>query len=181
MDKAPIERKHEPRQASTLHKVTVTLIALLAVGLSAWAIVSVAADEAVPGRGAHGEHRMGAGGPMQAIARHLDLTEEQQAEVKTIVATTMAEGKALSVQMEGMREQIMVNIRENGYQEDEVRLIAENNMPLLVDMAVLRIRAMAEVYELLTPEQKAEADKFMEQGGPTRWGRHGWKGGRGSS
>ena len=181
MNTASFKRKREPRKASGLHKVTVSLIAMFAVGFSAWAVVSIAEDEATPGRGGYREHRMGAGGPLQAMTRHLDLTEEQQAQVQTIVAATMEEGKALRVQMDGMREQIIANIQENGYQEDEVRLIAENNMPLLVDMVVLRIRAMAEVYEILTPEQKTEADKFMQQGGPGRWGRHGWNVSRGSS
>ena len=173
MNKALLKRKREPREASRLHKVTVSLVAALAAGLSIWAVVSIAEDEPVAGRGGHSEHRMKDGGPLQAMTRHLDLTENQQEQVRTIVAATTTEGKALRVQMDGMRQQIISSIREKGYQEDEVRLIAENNMPLLVDMAVLRIRAMAEIYEILTPEQQAEADKFMEQGGPARWGRHG--------
>ena len=173
MNKALLKRKREPREASRLHKVTVGLFTALAVGLSIWTVVSIAEDEAVAGRDGHWEHRMKDSGPLQAMTRHLDLTEDQQEQVRTIVVATTEEGKALRGQMDGMREQIIASIRENGYQEDEVRLIAENNMPLLVDMAVLRIRAMAEIYEILTPGQQAEADKFMEQAGPGRRGRHG--------
>jgi Spy/CpxP family protein refolding chaperone len=173
MNESLSKRKREPRQASRVHKVTVTLIAVLAVGFSAWAVVSIAGDEAVAGRSGHREHRMGAGGPLQAISRYLDLTEEQQTQIQTIATTTMEENAVLRTKMDDMREQIMTSIRENGYNEDQVRLIAVTNMPLLVDLAVLRISGMAQAYEILTPEQKAEADKFMEHGGPGRWGRHG--------
>jgi Spy/CpxP family protein refolding chaperone len=176
MNKDILQKRREPREASRLHKVTVSIIVLLVAALATWAVVSIADDEPVSGGRGHWEHGMKGGGPLQAMTRHLDLTEEQQEQAKAIAAATMKEGKALREKMEGMREQIVAGIRENGYQEDEVRLIAENNMPLLVDMAVLRIRAMAEIYEILTPEQKAEADALMAQvgtgGGPGRHGRH---------
>jgi Spy/CpxP family protein refolding chaperone len=183
MSKDLLKKKREPREASRLHRVTVSLIIILVAGLSIWGVVSTAEERtSSPGYGSdHGGHRMHEGGPLKAMARHLDLSDEQQAQVQTIVASTMAESKALQTKMGDMREQIIAGIRDNGYQEDEVRLIAESNMPLLVDMAVLRIRAMAEVYEILTPEQKAEADKLMEQGGPGMRGRHGWNFSRGSS
>ena len=178
------QRKREPREASRLHKITVSIIMVLVAGLSIWAVVSIAEDESVSGGRGHWKHGTKSGGPLLAMTRHLDLTEEQQAQARVIAAATMEDGKALREKLDGMREQIIAGIRENGYQEDEVRLIAENNMPLFVDMAVLRIRAMAEIYEILTPEQKAEADKFMEQaleqGGPGRAGRHGSHFSRGS-
>jgi Spy/CpxP family protein refolding chaperone len=176
MNKDILQKRHEPREASRLHKVTVSIIVLLVAALATWAVVSIADDEPVSGGRGHWEHGMKGGGPLQAMTRHLELTEEQQAQAKAIAAATMKESKVLREKMDGMREQIVAGIRENGYQEDEVRLIAENNMPLLVDMAVLRIRAMAEIYEILTPEQKAEADALMAQvgtgGGPGRYGRH---------
>lgn len=168
-----LHRENQPRAASRLHKTIVSLLAITVIGFAIWAVVSVAGD------GSSG-HRMRGGGPLQAMASHLDLTDDQQAQVREIIGATMQEGKVLNQQMRGMREQIMTSVRENGYDEDQVRLIAENNMPLLVDMAVLRIRAMGEIYEILTPEQQAEADKFIEQGGPGRWGRHaGHRGGGG--
>ena len=173
MNKDILQKRREPREASRLHKVTVSIIVLLVAALATWAVVSIADDEPVSGGRGHWEHGMKGGGPLQAMTRHLDLTEEQQEQAKAIAAATMKEGKVLREKMDGMREQIVAGIRENGYQEDEVRLIAENNMPLLVDMAVLRIRAMAEIYEILTPEQKAEADALMAQVGAGGPGRHG--------
>lgn len=175
MNKDILQKRHEPREASGLHKVTVSIIVLLVAALATWAVVSIADDEPVSGGRSHWEHGMKGGGPLQAMTRYLDLTEEQQEQAKAIAMATMKESKALREKMDGMRVQIIAGIRENGYQEDEVRLIAENNMPLLVDMAVLRIRAMAEIYEILTPEQKVEADALMAQvgtGGPGRHGRH---------
>jgi Spy/CpxP family protein refolding chaperone len=42
---------------------------------------------------------------------------------------------------------------------------------------MLRIGTMAEIYAQLTPEQQAEVQEFMENGGPRRWrhrGGFGW-------
>jgi Spy/CpxP family protein refolding chaperone len=121
-----------------------------------------------------GKHRSGAahmmhGGPMEAMARHLDLTEEQQLAIRETFESSREKGRALRDQIDALRDQITENIRTNGYNEDAVRVIVENNIPLMVDAMMLRIGTLAEIYEQLTPEQQAEADKFINRGGPRRW------------
>ena len=113
--------------------------------------------------------RMTSGDPMGAMARHLDFSEEQQAVIRESLEDSREQGQLLREQMDQLRKQITENIRANGYQEDQVRLMVENNIPLMVDAMMLRIETMAEIYEQLTPEQRTEADKFMENGGPRRW------------
>jgi len=115
--------------------------------------------------------RMAGGDPVEAMAQHLDLSEEQQAAIRESFKDSREQGQVLREKMAELRKQVTESIRANGYQEDQVRLMVENNIPLMVDAMMLRIGTMAEVYEQLTPEQQAEADKFMENGGP-RWRRH---------
>lgn len=123
-----------------------------------------------------GKHRSGGGhrtgGTMEAVARHFDLSDEQLSSIRESFAESREQGRVLREKMGELRENITDSIRTNGYDEEQVRLIVENNIPLLVDAMMLRIGTMAEIYEQLTPEQQAEADKFLENGGPRRWRHH---------
>lgn len=118
------------------------------------------------------------GDPIEAMATRLDLSEEQQTAIRKSFEDSKEQGQALREQIDELRKQVTENIRTNGYQEDQVRLMVENNIPLMVDAMMLRIGTMARIYEQLTPEQQAEAAKFLENGGPRRWrhrgGGFGW-------
>ena len=124
---------------------------------------------ALAGKHRPGGARMMHGGPMEAMARHFDLSEEQQAAIRQSFEDSREQGQALREQINALREQITDSIQTNGYDADQVRLMVENNIPLMVDAMMLRIGTMAEIYEQLTPEQQAEADEFLEKGGPRRW------------
>ena len=120
--------------------------------------------------------RMMGGDPMAGIARHLDLSEEQQTAIRKSFEGSREQGQILREQIDALRKQVTESIRANGYQDDQVRLMVENNIPLMVDAMMLRIGTMAEIYAQLTPEQQAEDDKFMEEGGPRRWRHRGGSG-----
>lgn len=129
-----------------------------------------------------GKHRPeGAGSmhrdPVTAMTRHLDLSEEQQTAIRKSIEDSRDQGRVLREQIDTLRAQVTDSIRSNGYTEDQVRLMVENNIPLMVDAMMLRIGTMAEIYAQLTPEQQAEVQEFMENGGPRRWrhrGGFGW-------
>ena len=103
------------------------------------------------------------------LSRHLELTEAQEEQVETIFAAARAKRQALRGELGDLRREIGESIRENGYQEDQVRIQVESAAPKMVDLMVLRIGAMAQVYELLTPEQQTKADEWFERG--PRFGR----------
>jgi len=124
---------------------------------------------ALAGKDHSGDARMMGGDPMEAMTRRLDLSEEQQAAIRKSFDNSREQGQALREQIDELRRQVAESIRANGYQEDQVRLMVENNISLMVDVMMLRIGTMARIYEQLTPEQQAEADKFLEMGGPRRW------------
>ena len=133
---------------------------------------------ALAGKHHPGGARMMGGDPIEAMATRLDLSEEQQTAIRKSFEDSKEQGQALREQIDELRKQVTENIRTNGYQEDQVRLMVENNIPLMVDAMMLRIGTMARIYEQLTPEQQAEAAKFLENGGPRRWrhrgGGFGW-------
>ena len=142
-----------------MNNLIVILIAITLLG----ATVAVAAKH----RSGSG-HRMG-GSPMEAVARHFDLSDEQLTAIRESFEESREQGRMLREKTDELRDHITASIRTNGYDEEQVRLIVENNIPLLVDAMMLRIGTMAEIYAQLTPEQQAKADKFLENGGPRRW------------
>jgi len=149
-----------------MHKSTIALLVALIAGTGLWAAASAVEDDGA--RNHRGRH----GGPGHMLSRHLDLTDEQQTRVAEIVKSARSDGETLRTELGRLRQEVATSIRENGYAEDQVRTLVEARAPQLVDLMMLRIRAMAKIYELLTPEQKASADKFLEQGPGFGRGRH---------
>ena len=108
------------------------------------------------------------------IARHLDLSDEQRDQIRELRAASREQGEALRAQLDQLREDVASTIKASGFDEDQVRLMLENRSSLMIDLAMLRIRGMAEVYALLTPEQREKVDARMAQGPRGRHGR--WHG-----
>lgn len=172
-------RHTQERDRSTAHKVVVTLgaAALIILGAAAlsWAVdggqdggYGRSADNA----GMHKGQMMGGpgmGGPrmdgkfmLRALDRHLDLTEEQHAAIERIVEDSRTAGQALRVEMHGLFEQIQASIEQDGYDEDRIRILIENQSPRMVDMMMLRVRTLAEIREQLTPAQRETAKELFE-------------------
>jgi protein CpxP len=106
------------------------------------------------------------------LSWHLDLTDAQEDQVEAIFDASRAEGKALKLELGGLRREITDSVRANGYQEDQVRARIESEAPKMVDLMMLRIRTMARVYEILTPEQRARIEAFIDAGPDRGRGRH---------
>ena len=146
-------------------------LGVLAASAIAWGVNEPAGDGLVEDtdRG----HRWGPrhGGPMAHMARRLDLSEEQQLAITAILSTARDEAEVLRLQLEELRRTIGDSIRTGEYDEDQARILVENQAPAFVDMTLLGIRTMNQVYEQLTPEQRAEADALMEKRRGGRFGR----------
>lgn len=99
------------------------------------------------------------------MAWHLDLTEEQQARIRAIFAEARTEGENLRAELAEMRSELQRSIRDNGYYEDQVRVMVESKAPLFVELTMLGIRTMSQVYAELTPEQQTRADEMLEKRG----------------
>lgn len=115
---------------------------------------------------------MGAG-PLGRMARHLDLADEQRNAIREVIQGSREKRIALRDEFRQLREDIANTIKTSGFDEDEVRLMLENRSSLMIDLAMLRIKSMADVYEILTPEQRQKVDAFMAQGPRGRHGRRG--------
>ena len=161
-------------RSKTKLTLSATALGVLAATAVAWGV-----NEGEPS--ASSDHRHGiwgprlgyrhGGDPMGRITRHLDLSEEQQTKIRGILDTARAEGQTLRAELADMREQLQTTIRENGYYEDQVRMTVESKSTVFVDLTMLGIRTMSQIYAELTPEQQAQADEMLERRGG-RFGRH---------
>ena len=147
-------------------------IGVLAASAIAWGVNH---DPAAAGAAEESErpHRWSSrhGGPMAHLARRLDLSDEQRLAITAILNNARDEAAVLRLQLEELRRTVGDSIRAGEYDEDEVRILVENQSPAFVDMTPLGIRTMSQVYAQLTPEQREEANALMEKRRGGRFGR----------
>jgi Spy/CpxP family protein refolding chaperone len=160
------KRDHSKMNRSKAHKIIVTIIVTLVASVTLWAIAHAVNDD--------GQRRGHRGGPAAMLSWHLDLSDDQEDRVEAIFNSAHTEGEAIRSELGSLRREVVESIRANGYQEDQVRIRIESETPKMVDLMLSRIRTMAEVYEVLTPEQQARVDEFIDEGpGFGRGRRHG--------
>jgi len=112
------------------------------------------------GRGWHGKGMgMGHGGHSGRMARDLDLTAEQEKQIRGILDAEREKNAPLHKQMRENREQLRKIIEKTPFDEAAVRKLAAEKEKTHVELVVSRARAMNKVYTLLTPEQKEKAGK----------------------
>jgi protein CpxP len=93
------------------------------------------------------------------IARALDLTEEQKREAETILASERPNVAPLIRQLvEGHKR---LRAADDGqFHEAQVRIIAAQQAQTLAELIVAKERIQMRLYALLTPEQRAKAERM---------------------
>lgn len=161
-------------RSKTKLRLSATALGVLAATAVAWGVnegePSASTDQRHGIWGPRGGHRHG-GDRMGMMTRHLNLTDEQQTTIRGILETARADGEVLRAEVAAMRQELQTTIRENGYYEDQVRMAVESKSTVLVDLTLLGIRTMSQIYAELTPEQQAQADEMLERRGG-HFGRH---------
>jgi periplasmic protein CpxP/Spy len=129
-----------------------------------------------PGRGG----AMGPGGPMMLL-RGLDLTDAQKDQVKSIMQSHADERKALGDRARTAHQALQAAITADSVDEALIRQRSADVAAVDADIAVAEARVHAEIWQILTPEQKTKAKEFQAkaqermkngpQGGPRGRGR----------
>jgi Spy/CpxP family protein refolding chaperone len=129
--------------------LTVTLVATCALG----ALVA----EALPSA-ALADGWLAPGALLERLSERLDLTPDQQAEFR---ATLAAHGPEITGGLAAIRTSrldLFAAIHQHPYSEDDVRAAAARLAGAQAELAVERAEIVSEVYERLTPEQRAELE-----------------------
>jgi Spy/CpxP family protein refolding chaperone len=136
--------------------LTVALALVLVTGVAvSWA----AAGGARAQGGRRGfEHHM-----LCMMTDYLDLTDAQQAQVKQIFAAEKAAVLPLVQQLHQTRRQLRQLEQSSSFDEGKVRAIAGQQAQTMTELTVEKSKVANQIFNLLTPDQKAKAQKFMER------------------
>jgi Spy/CpxP family protein refolding chaperone len=94
---------------------------------------------------------------------YLDLTEAQQAQVRTILTNGQPKMEALHKQLGQIHHTVMAVALQSPFDEAKVRTAIAQNLPALIDDAVEMAREHSQIYALLTPEQQTKMQHHMQR------------------
>lgn len=111
------------------------------------------------------------------MAQELGLNDSQKEKINALLKTEREKSEPLRKQIDENREQLRKASLTTPFNETTVRALATKLAQLKTDMMISHARVKSEISALLTPEQRAQAEKFQPpmgrrhgQGGP----RCGW-------
>jgi protein CpxP len=96
-------------------------------------------------------------GMLPMLARELNISDAQKAQIKTIADSHRDEWKALGDRARTAHDALQQAVTADAVDEGLIRQRSAEVAAVEADMAVARARTHAEVFQLLTPEQKTQA------------------------
>ena len=137
-----------------------SVLALLLCGAAMIAYAQGPGPEAMGG-----PHGMGGPGHgMGFMARELNLTDAQKAQVKTIMQANHANMKPVMQQLEQNRQALLAATANGAYDPAKIQLLANQKAQLEAAMTVQHEALQHQIYtQVLTPEQQAKAEQLRTQ------------------
>jgi len=139
------------------------VVALLAVVLCAAVMISYAqqTDSTDPKPGWAGHHH---GDHMGYMAKALNLTDAQKAQVKSIMQANRTSMGPLMQQMEQNRLAMLTATSGGAFDQAKVTALASQQAQLRAQMTVMKESIQHQVYtQVLTPEQRATGDQMRQK------------------
>ncbi len=102
-------------------------------------------------------HRRAAGIIVHRIESQLNITGEQRAHIKAIVATEKPVIQALAARVQTQNEDLQ---QHTSFNESEIRTFAQQHESTMEDVLVEREKVRIEVLQVLTPAQQAKLHQF---------------------
>jgi protein CpxP len=150
-------------------KLSRTQTAIAAVALTLFAAVGVA--QTVKRVHMHGHGDMFSDHMVQKMTEYLNLSDAQQSQVKEIIAKQKPAMQPLFQQMEQSHQQMQQLVTSGNFDENKARDIASQQAQTMTAMEVQKASMEAQIFQLLTPDQKTKAMQFIQQH-EQRWKQH---------
>jgi Spy/CpxP family protein refolding chaperone len=131
---------------------------MLATLAGGWTLTPTAAS-ADPGRAGH-ERGFEEGRHLQRMAVVLDLSDAQQAQIKAILQSERQTVAPLQKSLQASREALRQAAQADTFDEAAVRSIAAGEAATRTELIVARARTQNRIHALLTPAQRAKAEKL---------------------
>lgn len=100
---------------------------------------------------------------LQHMSSYLNLTEAQQGQVKEIVAKEKPTMQPLLLQMGQSHQQMLQLVTSGNFDENKARDIASQQAQTMTALEVRKASMEAQIYQLLTPDQKTKAMQFISE------------------
>jgi protein CpxP len=144
-----------------MKKITVAILSIVLVAMGALFIFAQTTEkpEGKRGFGKKGHKR----GGHAMMFRGLDLTEEQKAQMKQIRQTSKEKIKPIREQMKANRQKLAELSAGGNFDRAQVQTIAAQQGSLSAQMIVERESIKSQIFQILTPEQKAKAAEIQAQ------------------
>jgi protein CpxP len=140
------------------------------------------ADSAKKGRHhQRGNQSMPAVEQMMRGIRHLDLSDEQKANIRSIMKNLKAEERPLAKETKAGHEQLKELIKAESFDELAVTALAEHEGALTAERLIIASRAMSAVYGQLTDEQRMKLGTMATKRAQRRAGKRGQRSAEGRS
>jgi len=115
-----------------------------------------------PGQNLHRGFRHHDGWMLQHMTKELNLTTDQQTQIKSIMQAQKSKTQPLMQQMRQNRQAESANITGN-FDENQARTFANKQSQIMSDLIVEQERTKSQIYAVLTPEQRQKAQQLMQQ------------------
>ncbi len=136
-------------------------VVLLALVLCGTAVISSAQQSDASGAQAWSGHRHG---HMGYMAKQLNLTDAQKAQIKTIMQSQRTTMRPLMLQMTQNRQAMLTATSSGAFDQAKVQAIATQQAQVMSQMTVLKAQLRSQIYNtVLTADQKAKADQFAPE------------------
>jgi len=97
------------------------------------------------------------------FSSYLDLTDAQRAQVKDILAKERPNIQPLTQQLMQTHQQLRQMAESGSFDETKARALVTQQSQTMIEAEVQKARVAAELFQVLTPDQKAKMDKFMSR------------------
>lgn len=148
----------------------ISKIPMIALGiLTAGAMVAQKTPEtpaapAAPQQSVEGHHRAAVNWQdrmVQRMTRRLNLTPDQQVQVKAILKNARQENKAFAPQLREERMALHSAIRSDSLAQ--IDRVTQQNSNVNEKAAANHLKAVAKIYSILNPDQKAKFDQRFDR------------------
>ena len=138
---------------------------MLAVALLLAALAAIGVSQTVKRAHMRADGMWGMpGGPMLGYFAHkLDLTDEQQAQVKSIMTKEKPTFQPLMLQMAQGHQQMRQLLMNSGFDEAKVRELASQQSQNMTELMVQRARVESELLQVLTLDQKTKLASIIAE------------------
>lgn len=97
------------------------------------------------------------------MLEQLNLTDAQKEQIQAIETASRDASKENFDKMRGYDEQLRKIVEGGAFNEEQARQILNQKSQMMTEMEIVRLRADAAVYKILTAEQKAQLEQLKQQ------------------